>query len=173
MFSKYSNQPMYTTIFNIDAYLSEYLYGKWGIALQESNDKKMVVKIPKDVYLSNLLHSLTIRKPKHLPEAWGNVEIVLPFIKEGAKRPDRHNFISVPSANLFNKRVRQFFRAELHEYIDNQKHIFGISIKDACMMFVMQFGIESIDPDSLAKNYYRWKGTIREVNKTSRAFTSR
>lgn len=163
---------MHTTQFNIDAYLAEYLLGKWGVP-HENDVNRLVVQFPREIYLFNLLHSLTMKRPKHVLEAVGNIEVIIPFRKEGNKRPEHYNYISNPSAKLFNKKVTQFFRADLHEFLDNRKHVHGESIKDACFQFVAMYQIESIDPESLAKNYYRWKGDVRGMNRERRAYLTR
>lgn len=163
---------MHTTRFTIDAYLAEYLLGKWGVP-SENDASRLIVQIPREVYLFNLLHSLTMKRPKHVPGACGNIEMVVPFRKEGNKRPEHYNYISDPGARLFNKKATQFFRADLHEFIDNRKHVHGDSIKDACFLFVAMYQVKSIDPESLAKNYYRWKGDVREMNRERRAYLTR
>ena len=163
---------MHTTKFNIESYLSEYLIGKWGFQPNDKNQNS-IVRLPKEVYLYNFLHSLTVKKPQHAPAPWGNIEIVVPARKEGNKPPEKYNYISRESALLFNRTLTKFFRADLHEFIDNQKHQHGISIKDACFIFISKYGIESIDAESLAKNYYRWKKKIRSLNQERRSFTSR
>lgn len=155
---------MYTTKFKIEAYLAEYLVGKWGV--------NGIVELPRDIYLYNILHSLTIKKPLHAPEPSGNVEIVIPQRKEGNKKPERYNYVSTNAARYFNRRVKAFFRADLHEFVDNRKHMMGETYKDACFLFVAQYNVESIDPESLIKNYYRWKGVIRE-NREKFSYSSR
>lgn len=152
---------MTTTRFAIEPYLAEYLRAKWPMA--DSNGKPTdIVSIPDKIYLYNILSSLTIKKPRHAPEPAGNLEIVIPNRKESSKDPEYYNYISAKSAVLFNKKVKLFFRAELHEFIDSRKHDEGETYKDACYLFICKYKIESIDPDSLAKNYYRWKIAIRE-----------
>lgn len=160
---------MYTTKFEIEDYLAEYLIGKWGV---DKGDSGKVVELPRDIYLYTILHSLTIKKPKHAPVPSGNVEIVIPQKREGNKKPERYNYISSKAAKYFNRRVKAFFRADLHEFVDHWKHVEGDTYKNACFLFVAQYQIESIDPDSLSKNYYRWKGVVRD-NREKRAYSTR
>ena len=144
---------MYTVKFDIENYLAEYLRGKWG---------PTIVEIPRDVYLYNLLHSLTKKQPSHVPVLSGNVEIIIPCRREGNKNPEYYNYVSSGGAELFNKALKLFFRADLHEFVDHMKHDKGYTYKDACFLFASQYGIESIDTESLIKNYYRWKEKVRK-----------
>lgn len=162
---------MHTTKFTIENYLAEYLRGKWG--LEDENGKNTgIVDIPKDIYLYNVLHSITIKRPRHAPIQDGNIEIVIPYRKEGNKKPEYYNYISEEGARIFNKKLKLFFRADLHEFVDNLKHNEGLTYKDACFMFVAKYNIESIDPESLIKNYYRWKETVRD-NRQKKSYVTR
>lgn len=156
---------MYTTKFTIEDYLAEYLRGKWGIK-SDSEETNTIVKIPENVYLYDMLSSLTKKRPKHVPETNGNVEIIIPHRKEGNKKPLLHNYISYQGASIFNKRVKLYFRADLHEYMDFMKHDQGISYKEAAYMFINKYAIESFDPESIIKNYSRWKTKVRMRKKT-------
>jgi len=162
---------MHTTKFTIENYLAEYLRGKWGLK-DESGNITEIIEIPKDVYLYNELHSLTIKKPKHAPGPEGNIEVVIPHRREGNKKPIRYNYVSAEGSRYFNKVLKIFFRADLHEFVDSKKHDKGITYKDACYLFVAKYGIESIDPDSLVKNYYRWKETVRD-NREKKSYATR
>lgn len=162
---------MHTTKFTIENYLAEYLRGKWGIK-DEHGKHTGVIEIPREVYLYNILHSLTIKKPIHAPKPSGNIEIIIPYRKEGNKKPERYNYISTDAARYFNKKLKLFFRADLHEFVDNMKHDEGSTYKDACFIFIEKYEIESIDPESLIKNYYRWKETVRD-NRQKKAYATR
>ena len=162
---------MYTAKFTIEAYLAEYLRGKWSLKDAEGNPTG-IVSIPEDVYLYSIFSSLTIKTPINAPVPSGNIEIIIPHRKLGNKKPERYNYISERGAQIFNKKVKLFFRADLHEFIDNQKHDEGETYKDACYIFIAKYSIESFDPDSLAKNYSRWKDTIRG-NRSKKAYVSR
>ncbi|MDR1883764.1 MAG: hypothetical protein LBR26_13410 [Prevotella sp.] len=162
---------MITTKFTIEPYLAEYLRGKWSVSDANGNPAD-IISIPDKIYLYNILSSLTIKRPKHAPLPDGNLEVILPHRKEGNKNPEYYNYISAKSAMYFNKKVKLFFRADLHEFIDSRKHDEGETYKDACYYFISKYRIESIDPDSLAKNYYRWKSMVRE-NREKKAYATR
>ncbi len=160
---------MHTTKFTMEDYLVEYLIGKWGV-LDKDGNRTNVVAIPENVYLYDTLSSLMIKKPKHAPEPSGNLEIVIPYRKEGNKKPAVYNYVSRQGAEIFAKKVKLFFRAELHEYLDYKKHEECVTYKDAGYMFVAEYGIESFDPDSARKNYARWRAKVRNRKK---AYTTR
>ena len=161
---------MQTTKFTIEDYLAEYLRGKWG--MKDANGEcTSIVEIPEDTYLYDSLSSLTMKKPRHVKEYRGNIEIVIPHRREGNKKPAVYNYISSAGARIFNKKVKLFFRAELHEYLDYKKHEEGMSYRDACFVFLSQYGIESFDPESAEKNYSRWRNKIRDKKDRKKAFT--
>lgn len=162
---------MHTTKFTIENYLAEYLRGKWGLK-DENGNNTGIIEIPPNVYLYNILHSLMIKKPAIIKDLVGNIEIVIPNRKEMHKNPAYYNFISKDAARYFNKKLKLFFRADLHEFLDHKKHDNGDTFKDACFLFIEKYNIESIDPESLIKNYSRWKGVVRD-NRDKRAYTTR
>lgn len=155
---------MHTTKFTIEDYLAEYLRGKWGVKDKDGNHTS-VVRIPENIYLYDILSSITIKKPRHIKEIEGNLEIVIPHRKEGNKKPEVYSYVSKKGAKLFNKSLKLFFRADLHEYLDHKKHEEGISYKDAGFMFVAELGIESFDSESVTKNYSRWRQKVRNRKK--------
>lgn len=55
--------------------------------------------------------------------------------------------------------------AELHELMDENKHIHGIQFKESVFRFMRKYGIESITEDALLKNYQRWRDKQRRKKK--------
>ena len=162
---------MFTTKFTIEPYLAEYLKGKWAIEDAEGNLTN-VVQIPEKCYLYDALSSLIIKKPNQAPNPTGNIEIVVPHRREGNRRPEHYNYISERAAAIMNKKIKLFFRADLHEFIDHHKHDNGETYSDACFLFITKYSITSIDPDSLTKNYFRWKSDVRQ-NRNKKSYTTR
>ncbi|MDU1892819.1 MAG: hypothetical protein E6767_19235 [Dysgonomonas sp.] len=155
---------MHTTKFTIEDYLAEYLRGKWGIK-DENGESTQVVRIPEEIYLYDTLSCLTMKKPRKAAAPAGNLEIIIPHRREGNKKPSVYNYISERGAKIFNKKVKLFFRSELHEFLDYMKHEEGIAYKDACFMFVSKYGIESFDSESAEKNHSRWRKKVRDRKK--------
>lgn len=155
---------MHTTKFTIEDYLAEYLRGKWGIR-DEHGEPTPAVEIPEDVYLYDILSSLTMKTPRNATLGDNNLEVVIPHRRAGNKKPAIYNYISEKGAKIFNKKVKLFFRSELHEYLDHMKHVEGITFKDACFLFISKYGIESFDSESAEKNYARWRKKVRHKKK--------
>lgn len=152
---------MITAKFKIEDYLAEYLRGKWGIKDKDGHPTG-IVSIPEDIYLYHILWGLMQTRRKNETQVEPNIEVVLPHCRKGdRKNPRFYNYISLQGSEIFNKRLKKFFRADMHEFFDYQKHEEGITYKEAAYLFIAKYDIESIDPDSLAKNYSRWKDNVR------------
>ena len=54
------------------------------------------------------------------------------------------------------------FWAELHEWIDYNKHMYGIQYIESIFSFMRKFDINGISEDALKKNYYRWRDRTRK-----------
>lgn len=163
---------MHTAKFTIEAYLAEYLQGKWG-TVSDDGVKANPITIPLDVdYLRVSLVNLTQITPRNAKEEVANIEIVIPHIREINKKPERYNYISHRGAKIFNKLVKQYFKSDLHHYLDTKVDQDGLTYKDACYMFVSEFNIQSYEPESLYKDQSRWKSKVR-LQRTKRAYTTR
>ena len=55
--------------------------------------------------------------------------------------------------------------AEAHDFLDEQKHTYGITYINAIHNFMTMYGIDSITEDAFKKNYYRWRAEIRKRKK--------
>ena len=55
--------------------------------------------------------------------------------------------------------------AEAHDFLDEQKHTYGITYINAIHNFMTMYGIDSITEDAFKKNYYRWRAEIRRKEK--------
>ena len=51
--------------------------------------------------------------------------------------------------------------AELHELMDENKHLHGIEFKETVFTFLKKYDISSIQEDGLLKNYQRWRDSFR------------
>lgn len=63
--------------------------------------------------------------------------------------------------------MRLMMWAELHDLMDENKHINGIQFKESVFMFMRKYSIESITEDALLKNYQRWRDKLRRKQKRS------
>ena len=94
----------------------------------------------------------------------GNLEFVLPERREG-KDPITYNWLSHRAQKRLANKMRLMMWAELHELMDENKHINGIQFKDSVFEFMCRYSIESITEDALLKNYQRWRDKLRRRNK--------
>ncbi|MCS2763083.1 hypothetical protein NXV13_22435 [Bacteroides ovatus] len=54
---------------------------------------------------------------------------------------------------------------ELHELMDENKHLHGIEFKETVFTFLKKYDISSIQEDGLLKNYQRWRDSFRRKKK--------
>lgn len=111
-----------------------------------------------DIYIT--LFDLLQKRPAVCPVDRGNLRLALPCRREG-KNPAVYNYLAQRSAAIINDRLRTAMWAELHEAVDQAKHVQGIQIKEAVWTFMTRYGIESISEDAMLKNYQRWRAKVR------------
>lgn len=151
---------MITTKITIEQHIAEYCIGKWG------DDFAEPVRFPdtSDIYFT--IYDLTQKRPLHVHHDDGNLEIVLPNrSKDGQsirKNPDVYNYISERSSKIIAKKICSQFWAELHEFIDDQKHRYGIEYVESVYTFMLKYRITGITEDALLKNYQRWRQLLRQ-----------
>lgn len=112
-----------------------------------------------DIYVS--IYDLSERRPISCPVDSGNLEFCLPDRREanvaGGKSPETYNYFSGESQKKLAKKMYIMMLAELHDLMDENKHIHGIQFKETVYYFVRRYCIESITEDALFKNYQRWR----------------
>jgi len=155
---------MITTKIQIEQHLAEYCIGKF------STDFKPPVRFPDWSELYVKIHDLTQKRPTNVPVDSGNLEIVIPNRRadsemEIRKNPEVYNYLSERSVKNIEKQIRAVMRMELHEYMSEQKHRFGIDFIDSVHEFKCKYGIVSISDDALLKDCYRWKESVRQRKK--------
>ena len=152
---------MITTSITIKQYLAEYLYTKF-----QPEDNCNYIRIPETDDLYDLLWHLMAKRPLNIsPVDRGNITIALPHRRAG-KNPEYYNYISQRSAHIFEKRVKQLFSLELHQFLDNNVISgYRYTHQDMVNLFMCKYGLESITEDALLKNYYRWRDYTRKKEK--------
>ncbi len=111
-----------------------------------------------DIYV--LIYDLMQKRPASNPVDKGNLEFCLPDRREG-KSPDSYNYLSRRSGEMIAEKLKVMLWAELHDYMDREKHINGVQYKDSAFRFLRRYGIESISEDGILKNYQRWRDKQR------------
>lgn len=154
---------MVTTKFYIKEHLKEYMIGKFN------NHADSPVYLPDDMDLYHTIYDLMQKRPIDCPLDKGNIEIVLPNRRCG-KDPEYYNYISIRAQLIINRKIERMFWAELHEYIDDNRHMKGINLIDSVCTFMTKYRINSITIDALIKNYYRWRDKVRKRD-TKRNYT--
>ena len=64
-------------------------------------------------------------------------------------------------------RIELMMWAELHEYLDEQKHRYGIKYIDGVQFFMRRYGIDSLTEEAFLKHYQRWRAKVRRKEKRS------
>ncbi|MDE5750624.1 MAG: hypothetical protein K2H87_07650 [Duncaniella sp.] len=154
---------MITVKIEIEPAVAEYIKGKY------LDGETGVVRFPasSDVYI--LVYDLLARRPVKCPVDTGNLEFALPDRREanfaGGKDPKSFNYLSRRAAKILEDRLKLLMWAELHEFMDEQKHLAGVQYKDSVFMFMQRYCIESLTEDALLKNYQRWRDRMRRRQK--------
>lgn len=142
----------------VDPYVAEYISGKFY------DHEAGAVRFPHTLDLYVLIYDLLQKRPATSPVDSGNLEFLLPERREG-KDPVTYNYLSARSQKILENKMRLMMWAELHDVMDENKHIHGIQFKDTVFRFLRRYGIESITEDALLKNYQRWRDKQRRKKK--------
>lgn len=148
----------------VEPAVAEYIRGKFY------NEEAGAVKFPSSLDIYVLIYDLLQRRPVSHPVDTGNLEFVLPDRRAG-KNPESYNYLSERSQKLLNDKMKLMMWAELHDMMDENKHLRGIEFKETIYTFMLRYGIESISEDALFKNYQRWRYKTRR--KAKRAYNRR
>lgn len=147
---------MVTVRISIKKHLSEYLIGKFN------NCEEGAVTFPDSYDIYHTLFDLVQKRPSNcVPHECGNLEIVLPERREG-KDPAYYNYLSERAQKIIERRIEVKMWAELHDLIDENKHLYGIEYSESIFSFMIKYDIHSISEDALMKNYYRWRDRVRK-----------
>ena len=149
---------MITTKIEVPPHLKEYLIGKF-CDLQDSP-----IRFPDRTDIYHFVYDLLERRPAKVPVDHGNLEIVLPERSTG-KSPETYNYLGQRSQIILIRKITLMFWSEVHDYLDEQKHINGIEYINGIHTFMTRYGINSITEDAFLKNYYRWRAKIRRKEK--------
>lgn len=149
---------MMTVKTTADPYVAEYIKGKFY------DQEAGAVRFPASLDIYILIYDLLQRRPVTCPVDTGNLEFVLPERRQG-KDPVSFNYLSGRAQKILGDKMRLMMWAELHDFMDENKHINGIQFKESVFMFLRKYSIESITEDALLKNYQRWRDKQRRKKK--------
>lgn len=154
---------MITVRISVEPHVAEYIHGKFF-------DQSLgVVRFPSSLDIYVLIYDLLQKRPAEAPVDSGNLQFMLPDRREanvsGGKSPEQYNYLSARSAKILGDKMRLMMWAELHDFLDNEKHVKGIQFKESVFVFMCRYGIESVTEDALWKNYQRWRDKQRKKQK--------
>lgn len=151
---------MITAKTTADQYVAEYIKGKFY------DPEAGAVRFPAHMDIYILIYDLLQKRPVSCPVDAGNLELVLPERRQG-KDPVSYNYLSARARKILGDKMRLMMWAELHDFMDENKHLNGIQFKESVFMFLRKYSIESITEDALLKNYQRWRDKQRRKKKRS------
>lgn len=149
---------MMTIKTTVEPHVAEYIRGKFY------DSQAGTVRFPSTMDIYILIYDLLQRRPADHPFDTGNLEFALPERREG-KDPLSYNYLSGRAQKILGDKMRLMMWAELHDLMDENKHINGIQFKESVFLFMRKYDIESITEDALLKNYQRWRNKIRRKKK--------
>lgn len=149
---------MITVKTTVEPHVAEYIRGKFY------DREAGVVRFPPTLDIYILIYDLLQKRPATNPVDSGNLEFALPERREG-KNPDSYNYLSGRAQKMLADKMRLMMWAELHDLMDENKHINGIQFKESVFLFMRKYSIESITEDALLKNYQRWRDKQRRKKK--------
>lgn len=154
---------MVTVKIQVEQHVAEYIKGKYF------DHEIKAVRFPPALDIYILIYDLLQKRPLNCALESGNLEFALPDRREanqaGGKSPEQFNYLSARAAKRLNDKMRLMMWAELHDLMDENKHIKGIPFKDSVFEFICRYGIESITEDAMLKNYQRWRDKQRRTAK--------
>ena len=142
---------MVVTKINIKPHLAEYMRAKfWDPEIQ-------AVRLPDkdDLYIT--IYNLTSKRPANAGIDDGNLPIAIPHRREG-KNPACWNYLGVRATVQIESLIEVRFWAELHQYLDEQKHRYNIDYIASIEVFMNRYDIQSISDEALI-NVLSGKGT--------------
>lgn len=149
---------MITVKISVEPSVAEYINGKYY------DYEAGAVRFPPSLDIYILIYDLLQKRPVSNPVDTGNLEFVLPQRREG-KDPVSFNYLSARAQKMLGDKMRLMMWAELHDFMDENKHISGIQFKESAFLFMRKYSIESIGEDALLKNYQRWRDKQRRRKK--------
>ncbi len=163
---------MITTKISIRQHIAEFCYGKFSGC---SSDP---VAFPDSLDIYHTVWDLLQKRPANVsPNDTGNLEIVVPLSRKQdefgkRKNPVTYNYLSARAAFILDRKIEIMMLAELHDLLDENKHVHCIEYSETVYQFMAKYGIVSITEDALIKNYYRWRNNLRR-KKLKRNYTKK
>ena len=76
----------------------------------------------------HFIYDLLDRRPANIFKDHGNLTIILPERTTG-KDPKTYNYLGIRSQIILIRKIDRMLWAEVHDYLDEQKHTYGITYR--------------------------------------------
>ena len=151
---------MVTVTITIKPYLARYMYVRYAQSLEPESESR---PSPSSYHF---LHRLSVPHPlKASLKETGNITFVLPNPAYG-KNPEVYNYIGQESALTIEKEIEVEMRAELYEFLLENKFKNGIMFKRSIELFVEHYNMEgTVEEDSLMRAFKRWRKAMKDNRK--------
>ena len=163
---------MVTVTFAIKPYLAKYMYVRYGLSSEPLSHNNPPSRLPIPIHLSHLtpvyhfLQQLSVPHPQSV--SWketGNISFVLPSPRLG-KNPEVYNYFGQDSIFIIEKEIEVEMRAELYEFLLENKFKNGIMFKRSIELFVDHYNMEgTVKEDSLMRAFKRWRKAMKDNRK--------
>ena len=169
---------MVTVTITIKPYLARYMYVRYAQSLEPESESRpspsssASLRKPIPLNLSHItpiyhfLYQLSVPHPSKV--SWketGNITFVLPNPAYG-KNPEVYNYIGQESALTIEKEIEVEMRAELYEFLLENKFKNGIMFKRSMELFVEHYNMEgTVEEDSLMRAFKRWRKAMKNNRK--------
>lgn len=134
---------MVTVTFQIKPYLAAYMYMRYknhlDVPPDRSSSSLSAIHLLDTQPIYHSLHQLSIPHPPNA--SWhetGNITFTLPHPRNG-KNPNVYNYIGHNSALIIEKAMEVEMRAELYEFLLENKYCHGIMFKKSMETFVEHY----------------------------------
>ena len=161
---------MVTVTFQIKPYLAAYMYVRYKNHLDVPPDRfsssLSAIHLLDTQPIYHFLHQLSIPPPPNA--SWheiGNITFTLPHPRNG-KNPNVYNYIGHDSALIIEKAMEVEMKAELYEFLLENKYCHGIMFKKSMETFVTHYNmVELVEEESLMRAFQRWRKMVKEEKK--------
>lgn len=154
---------MITAKIQVEPYVAEYITGKFY------NAELQAVHFPPSLDIYVTIYDLMAKRPDGAGTDAGNLCFCLPARRDANKRcgksPEQYNYFSERAVKILERRMRVMLWAELHDFMDENKHLRGVRFIDSVFIFMNRYAINSISEDAMLKNYQRWRDNLRRSKK--------
>ena len=160
---------MVTVTFSIKPYLAAYMYVRFknhidsppNVPLSSSSHSPIHLLDTQPIY--HFLHQLSVPHPPNV--SWhetGNITFSLPHPRYG-KNPNIYNYIGHDSVLVIENEIEVEMKAELYEFLLENKYCHGIMFKRSMETFVEHYNmVELVEEESLMRAFQRWRKMVKE-----------